>query len=93
MQWQELSIGLATGVGLSLAVFAIWWTCVGPARLDRIANERRTSLSNRLEALQHVIDSAGIGTFFWDVDRDTLRWSDHHYAIFDWPAGTPATHV
>lgn len=97
MQWANLAapaIRLAAGAGLALAAFGL-----GQRRGERLgsagehAEERRLDLANRLEAFKHVIESAGIGTFFWDLTRDTVRWSEHHYAIFGWPAGTPVTHA
>jgi len=53
------------------------------------ADERREDLATRLEAYKDIIDSAGIGTFFWDIKSDTVRWSRHHYAIFDWSVDAP----
>ncbi|QOY95235.1 PAS domain-containing protein [Massilia sp. UMI-21] len=97
MQWVKLiapTIRLAAGAALALAAF-------GPRLLREkrsaspgdTAAERRLDLANRLEAFKHVIESAGIGTFFWDLTQDTVRWSEHHYAIFGWPAGIPVTHT
>ena len=52
-------------------------------------DERREDLATRLEAFKDIIDAAGIGTFFWDLKSDTVRWSGHHYTIFDWPVAAP----
>lgn len=97
MHWVKMiapAMRLAAGAALALVAF-------GPRqrREERFADsegtalERRVDLATRLEAYKHVIESAGIGTYFWDLTQDTVRWSEHHYAIFGWPAGTPVTHA
>ena len=97
MQWVKLAapaIRLAAGTGLALAAYGLGQRRgKRPGSAVENADERRVDLANRLEAFKHVIESAGIGTFFWDLTRDTVRWSEHHYAIFGWPAGTPVTHA
>lgn len=96
---QSVSLGSAAiGVliGMCLAVPAVaWWPGRGAARTKPATEdrERRVNMVKRLAGYKRVIESAGIGTFFWDVKRDTLRWSSHHYAIFGWPAGTEVTHA
>lgn len=41
--------------------------------------------------LDTVIDSAGIGMYFWNIAEGTLRWTRHHYDIFDIPASVLPT--
>lgn len=96
MQWVSLgttAIGMVIGMAVAVPA-ASWWSRRGAARAQREEGnrERRAHMVTRLAGYKRVIESAGIGTFFWDVKRDTLRWSNHHYAIFGWPAGTAVTH-
>lgn len=97
MQWVKLIapvIRLAIGAALArLALGSRGRREALPANSDTTSAERRLELANRLEALKHVIESAGIGTYFWDLTQDIVRWSDHHYTIFGWPTGTPVTHA
>jgi PAS domain S-box-containing protein len=93
MQWLQLvtpALGLCAGIGLS-ALYARRRREAGTDGGE--SDERRVALAGRLESFKHVIESAGIGTFFWDVRSDMLRWSERHYAIFEWPAGLPVTHA
>ncbi|WP_332877554.1 hybrid sensor histidine kinase/response regulator [Massilia sp. S19_KUP03_FR1] len=59
----------------------------------RVRNERRVDLASRLDAFEHVTDSAGIGLYFWNMATDTLTWSQHHYAIFGYDPALPASHA
>lgn len=97
MQWVKMiapAMRLAVSAALAMAAFA-----PRQPRQEGLASstdtdpERRLDLANRLEAFKHVIESAGIGTFFWDLTRNTVRWSEHHYAIFGWPADASVTHA
>ena len=60
-------------------------------RRERI--DRRVDVASRLDAFEHVTDSAGIGLYFWNMVTDTLTWSAHHYAIFGWDPDLPPSHA
>jgi len=81
MQWSKLAAPALWFLGGVASTVA--------ARLARAPRD----LASRLDAFEHVTDSAGIGLFFWNMDTGTLIWSKHHYAIFGWDAGLPATHA
>lgn len=81
MQWSKLAapaLWFLSGVASTVA-----------ARLVRAPRHA----ASRLDAFEHVTDSAGIGLFFWNMDTGTLTWSKHHYAIFGWDPDLPATHA
>jgi PAS domain S-box-containing protein len=59
----------------------------------RRRHERRIDVASRLDAFEHVTESAGIGLYFWNMTTDTLSWSQHHYAMFGWDPALPATHA
>lgn len=93
MEWLTLASS-ALAFGLGLGVRGWWKTPAGaPAPADDVPGERRGDMVTRLEEYKHVIESAGIGTYFWDPQGDTVRWSPHHYTIFGWPDGMPVTHA
>jgi len=94
MEWGQLAFAAPGFIaGAVLTILAQRLLKYRRSIAPRVSDERRLDIANRLEALKHVIESAGIGTFFWDVTSDTLRWSDRHFAIFGWPAGDVATHA
>ncbi len=96
MQWASMAgpvLGFAAGFGTASLYSKIVRYRKRVACLPGDARERRADLASRLGAFKHVIESANIGIFFWDIHRDSLRWSHHHYAIFDWPTGMPVTHA
>lgn len=81
MQWSKL------------AAPALWFLGgVASTVAARLVRAPRHAAS-RLDAFEHVTDSAGIGLFFWNMDTGTLTWSKHHYAIFGWDPDLPATHA
>lgn len=93
MEWLTLaSPVLAFGLGLAMRG---WWKtpAAAPVPADDPPGERRADMVTRLEENKHVIESAGIGTYFWDPQGDTVRWSPHHYTIFGWPQDMPVTHA
>lgn len=93
MEWLTLtSSAIALGLGFGMGLAARGWRKT-PAATNEAPGERRTDMVMRLEEYKHVIESAGIGTYFWDPQEDTIRWSHHHYAIFGWPEGMPVTHA
>jgi len=59
----------------------------------RTRQDRRVDVASRLDAFEHVTDSAGIGLYFWNMVTDTLTWSQHHYAMFGYDAALPASHA
>ncbi|WP_323143347.1 hybrid sensor histidine kinase/response regulator [Massilia phyllosphaerae] len=96
MQWAEVAgpvLGFAAGAGAAWLLSIIRRRRTPATPSSTSAAERRAGLASRLDAFKHVIESADIGVFFWDLARDSVRWSQRHYVIFDWPAGTPVTHA
>jgi len=97
MEWLALTssaIAFGLGIGMGLAARGRRQApSAEPADTNGVAGERRTDIVTRLDEYKHVIESAGIGTFFWDPQADTIRWSHHHYAIFGWPTDMPVTHA
>jgi PAS domain S-box-containing protein len=93
MQWSKLAApalwflgGVASAVTAARAARA--------ARPDRRArSDARVDVASRLDAFEHVTDSAGIGLYFWNMATDTLTWSHHHYAIFGYDPALPASHA
>jgi signal transduction histidine kinase/integral membrane sensor domain MASE1 len=55
------------------------------ARVEARTDELRRS-HGRLAEAQHV---AHLGSWEWDIDADTIWWSDELYRIYDVPHGTP----
>jgi PAS domain S-box-containing protein len=98
MQWSKLVApalwffgGAASMVAARLVSPAAAVDEAPPGRRGRI--DRRVDVASRLDAFEHVTDSAGIGLYFWNMTADTLTWSLHHYAIFGWDPTVPATHA
>jgi len=99
MQWSKLTtpaLWFLGGVASTLAARAAGRGHAPAA--DKAAGrrgraERRIDVASRLDAFEHVTDSAGIGLFFWNMVTDTLTWSAHHYAIFGFDPDTPVTHA
>lgn len=92
MHWVELATGAGAGASLMLAALRVLKRGRG-LPTNEVLEERRADIASRLAGCKHVIESAGMGTFFWDVVHDTVRWSKHHYAIFGVPESTPVTHA
>jgi PAS domain S-box-containing protein len=101
MQWSKLAApvlwflgGAASASALASRGAAGAGRAAAPTgNLRRGHQERRIDVASRLDAFAHVTDSAGIGLFFWNMVTGTLTWSAHHYAIFGWDPGIPATHA
>ena len=99
MQWSKLAapaLWFLGGVASTMATRAANRGDGRPAAAGagrRGRNERRIDVASRLDAFEHVTDSAGIGLFFWNMATDTLTWSTHHYAIFGFDPDLPATHA
>ncbi len=93
MQWSKLAVpALWFFGGVASAVTAA--RAARGARPDRRArSDARVDVASRLDAFEHVTDSAGIGLYFWNMATDTLTWSHHHYAIFGYDAALPASHA
>ena len=93
MQWSKLAApalwffgGVASAVTAARAARA--------TRPDRRArSDARVDVASRLDAYEHVTDSAGIGLYFWNMATGTLTWSHHHYAIFGYDPALPASHA
>jgi|GEM_PF-1979537 len=45
----------------------------------------------QLDVFDHVVDSAGIGIYHWDMRTDRVLWSRHHRSMFGIADGVPAT--
>src|SRR5450830_838796 len=45
----------------------------------------------QLDVFDHVVDSAGIGIYHWDMRTDRVLWSRHHRTMFGIADGVPAT--
>ncbi len=86
--------GLLMGAGsvaIGLRALKRGRTSTAQPRIDTAeCNLHRTG---RFDDLEHVIDSAGIGMYFWDMRSDTITWSTHHFTIFGWPPGQAATYA
>lgn len=101
MQWSKLAapvLCFLSGVVATMASRAAVPARVpesvrGAAAGRRGHNERRIDVASRLDAFEHVTDSAGIGLFFWNMTTGALTWSAHHYAIFGLDPDLPATHA
>jgi signal transduction histidine kinase len=99
MQWSKLvapALGLLGGVAASMAGRLLRRKnakASGAPGFRRERIDRRVDVASRLDAFEHVTDSAGIGLYFWNMETDTLTWSGHHYAIFGWDPSIRATHA
>jgi PAS domain S-box-containing protein len=93
MQWRKLATPALWFLGGAAA--ALTTDRAGRAGRPgrRTRNERRVDVASRLDAFEHVTDSAGIGLYFWNMATDTLTWSQHHYAIFGYDPALPASHA
>jgi len=99
MQWNKLAapaLGFLSGVAASMAGRLLRRKdadATGAPGFRRERIDRRVDVASRLDAFEHVTDSAGIGLYFWNMATDTLTWSGHHYAIFGWDPALRPTHA
>jgi PAS domain S-box-containing protein len=54
--------------------------------------ESREKLRENQERLSLLIDAGELGTWDWDMQKDTVVWSDRRLALFGLPPGTPMTY-
>lgn len=96
MQWSKLAapaLWFLGGVASTMAGRVIARPDGRTPTLRRAREERRVDVASRLDAFEHVTDSAGIGLYFWNMTTDVLTWSHHHYAIFGIDPGERPTHA
>ena len=48
---------------------------------------------DQLDVFDHIVDSAGIGFYHWDIASDRVLWSRHHRGIFAVPDGLTTTYA
>ncbi len=81
-----LLAALASGFLLGAGSVAIGWSVYKRHR------SLPTLKPDTVRVPAHILDQAGIGSYFWDMKKDQLHWSDHYCVLFGLPPGSTVTY-